>query len=247
MSDTVAPELGSATVPRGLAARVTGVLFAPRATYADVAARPRALGVILVVLTVLVASTMVFMSTDVGRDALLDQQRASVEAWGGTVSAAQEQRLERMAPYAQYLSAGAQIVAIPLAMLVVAGLAFAVFNALLGGDATFKQTFSVVAHSGVVVALQQIFTLPLDYARQSLSSPTNLAIFFPMLDEGTFAARLLGSIDLFRLWWLISVSIGFGVLYRRRTGPIATALLLIYAAIAVTIAAAQFAMAGAGA
>ena len=32
--------------------------------------------------------------------------------------------------------------------VVISGIALAVFNALLGGDATFKQVFAVVVHSG---------------------------------------------------------------------------------------------------
>ena len=99
-----------------------------------------------------------------------------------------------------------------------------VFNAVLGGDATFKQVFSVVAHAGVVSLAQQLFVYPLDYARGSLSSPTNLGVFLPFLDENTFPARLLGAIDLFLIWWMVNLAIGLGVLYKRRTGPIATGI-----------------------
>jgi hypothetical protein len=129
--------------------------------------------------------------------------------------------------------------------LIVAGIAFAVFNAALGGDATFKQAYAVVAHSGIVIAVQQLFVLPLDYVRETLSSPTNLAVFLPFLDENSFAARLLGSIDLFVIWWVINVSIGFAVLYRKRTGPIAATLLVIYVTIGLVIAAVKTALAGA--
>jgi hypothetical protein len=132
-----------------------------------------------------------------------------------------------------------------LIALVIAGIAFAVFNAVMGGDATFKQAYAVVVHSGVVIAVQQLFTLPLDYVRETLSSPTNLAVFLPFLDENTFVARALGSIDLFVIWWSISLAIGFGVLYRRRTGPIATTLLVIYVTIGLVIAAVKTAIAGA--
>jgi hypothetical protein len=50
---------------------------------------------------------------------------------------------------------------------------------------------------------------------------------------------------LFQIWWIVSVSIGLGVLYRKRTGPIATTMLIIYAAIALIIAAIKTAAAGA--
>ena len=124
-------------------------------------------------------------------------------------------------------------------------MALAAFNAGLGGSATFRQVFAIVAHSGIVVAVSQLFNLPLAYARQTMAGAANLAVFAPFLDESSFAARLLGAIDLFLIWWTISLSIGLGVLYRRRTGPIATTLIVIYVAIGVVIAAVKTALSGA--
>ncbi len=245
MADTLAPAASEPAAPLGLAARAFGVLTSPRTTYAAVAARPLALGILAVVLVVVIAATVAFFSTEIGRQALVDQQVRSMEGFGRQVTDAQYQRFEQMAPYAAYFTAGGQLVFLPLSALIVAGLAFAVFNAILGGDATFEQVFAIVAHSGVVLAVQQVFTLPLDYLRESLSSPTTLAVFLPMLDENAFPARLLSSIDLFIIWWTVSLAIGLGVLYRRRTGPIATTMLVVYAVLAVVIALVKSVMSGA--
>ncbi len=45
-----------------------------------------------------------------------------------------------------------------------------IFNVVLGGDATFKQAYAIVAHSQVLLALQQLFILPLNYARETMAS-----------------------------------------------------------------------------
>jgi len=239
----------AATAPaapsKSLIARLIGVLMSPRATYADVVARPRILGALAVVILISSTAVYTFMSTDVGQQAGIDMQVRQMESFGRTMSDAQYQRMEQMAGYSKYFAAGAQLVTLPIMALVVAGIAFAVFNAALGGDATFKQVYAVVAHSGIVIAVQQLFTLPLDYVRETLSSPTNLAVFLPFLDENSFPARLLGSIDLFVIWWSINLAIGLGVLYRKRTGPIATTLLVIYVTIGLVIAAVKTALAGA--
>jgi hypothetical protein len=234
-----------APAPKGLLSRAVGIVLSPQETYADVVTRPRALGILALVLVVVIAATASFMSTEVGRQALVDQQVRSTESFGRTVTDAQYQQFERMAPYAAYITAASQLIFLPVSALVVAGLLFAVFNAILGGDGTFKQVFAVVAHSGVIMALQAAFSMPLDYARQSLSSPTNLAVFLPMLDENSFPARLLGSIDLFVLWWTVSLAIGLGVLYRRKTGSIATGLIIVYVGIALVIALVKAALSGA--
>jgi hypothetical protein len=220
-----------------LPARMEGVIFSPRAAYAAVAARPRVLGALAVVITVIVAATFLFLSTDVGQQASLDDNVRRMEAFGRTVSDAQYAQMERMAPYSRYFAAAFQLISMPILALIVAGLAYAVFNAALGGDAAFKQVYAIVVHSGAIMVVQALFGLPLAYARESLSGTTNLGVFVPFLDENSFAARALGSLDLFLIWWMVSLAIGLGVLYRRRTGPIATTLLVIYAAIGVVIAA----------
>ena len=245
MPQTVAPEATAVTKSLGLPARIIGVLTAPRATYADVAARPRWLGALAFILLIGGAATFVFLSTEVGKQAMFDQQVRMMEGFGIKLNDVAYQRMEQGLSRARYTGPIGQAVGLSVMALIVAGLMMGVFNAIMGGDATFKQVFAIVAHSGIVITLAQLFGLPLAYARETMSSTTNLAVFLPFLDENSFAARFLGSIDLFQVWWIVSLSIGLGVLYRKRTGPIATTTLILYAAIALIIAAIKSAVSGA--
>jgi len=244
VTETRTADAASST-PKSLAARVVGVIISPRDTYANVAAHPRWFGVLAVI--VLIGATGVFalMSTDVGKTAAIDQQVRMMESFGMKLTDAQYARLEQGMNRAPYTGAIGQAITLPLAAAIIAGILLGIFNALLGGDAKFKQVFAVVCHSGVVISLAQIFGLPLAYARESLSSATNLAVFLPFLDESSFAARFLGTIDLFQIWWIVSLSIGLGVLYRKRTAPIAMTMLVVYAVIALVIAAIRTALSGA--
>jgi len=230
---------------RGLAARVVGVLTSPRATYADIAARPHWLGVTIVVMAATILPVMWLLQTDVGRRAGIDMQLQTLESFGRTVTDEEYRQMERMAPYAGYFSAAAQLFAFPLFTLAIAAIAYAIFNGALGADAAFRQVFAVVAHSNVVTGLRTLFSTPLNYARESMSNPTSLAATLPFFEENTFAGRLLGSIDLFFIWWIVSLAIGLGVLYKRRTTPIATSMFVVYGAIALTIAAVRSMLAGA--
>ena len=245
MSQTIAPASLAIAAPQSLPARIIGVPTSPRATYADVAAHPRSLGVLAFVLLVGSIATFAFLSTEVGKQAMFDQQVRMIESFGVKLNDAAYQRMEAGLDRAPYTGALGQAVTIPLLALVIAGIAIGVFNAILGGNATFRQVFAVVAHSGVIITIAQLFGLPLGYARETMSSTTNLAVFLPFLDENSFAARFLGSIDLFQIWWIVTLSIGFGVLYRRRTGPIATTMLIVYDTIALVIAAIRSALSGA--
>jgi len=213
-----------------------GVVFSPADTFRGVAAHPRWLGVFVVVLGISAALWFWFAGTEVGQQALLDQQIRRTESMGGTVTDEQYQGFERMMPMMKYIIVGSQLIAAPVITFILAGILYAVFTAGLGGGGTFKQVLAIVTHSGVISLLQAIFTIPINYARQSMSSATNLGVFLPMLDEGSLPARFLGVIDLFIVWWLLVLAIGMGVLYRRRTTPIFSTFLGIYVAIAAVVA-----------
>jgi Yip1-like protein len=227
----------AAPASKSLAARLLGVLFAPRATYAVIAARPRWLGALAFVVIVGAAGTFTFLSTEIGQQAMMDQQVRMMESFGVKLNDAAYDRMEASLNTARYTGALGQAITVPVMGLIIAGIMLGVFNAALGGDGTFKQVYSIIAHSAVVLTVSQLFGLPLAYARETMSGATNLAVFTPFLDENSFAARALGSIDLFILWWIVSFSIGLGVLYKKRTGPIATSLIVVYVAIGLIIAA----------
>jgi hypothetical protein len=63
--------------------------------------------------------------------------------------------------------------------------------------------------------------------------------------ESSFVARLIGAIVLFRLWWIVNLAIGVGVLYKRKTSPVVWTMLAVYAVIALIIASIGSAVSGA--
>jgi hypothetical protein len=227
-----------------LFARFWGILTAPRETFADVAAGSRWFGMMALVLVISAVCTGGFFSTEVGQTAWLDQAVESTRQSGREMPEAQWATMQKIASYMGPIYAVSTLVIAPLIWLVVTGILFAVFNAALGGTATFRQLYAVFVHSTAVTVVQQLFVTPLNYVRETMSSATNLAVFLPMLDEGSFLAKLLGMVDLFLIWWVIVLSIGLAVLFKRKTGPIAAGLFIVYAVIAV-IAAAFFGRGGA--
>ena len=227
---------------KSLPARVVGVFVSPRATYADVAARPRWLGVLIISTLIVSGGYFAFLSTEVGKTAVLDQQTQVLESFGVKLNDQAYERMEAGIENARYTTAASQVVGVPLVSAIIAGILLGIFNALLGGDAKFKQVFAIVTHSGLITALQTAFSLPLDYLRETMTSPTSLGVFLPFLEENSFLARLLGSIDLFQIWGTLSLAIGLGVLYKRRTSPIAWTMLLVYFVTVAGIAAIRSAL-----
>src|SRR5262249_2789229 len=124
----------------------------------------------------------------------------------------------------------------PIVATIFAGILFAIFNAALGGEASFKQVYAVITHAGVVSVLGAVFGGTVNYFRQRMENITNLGSLVPMLPEKAFVVNFLSAIDVFLVWWLVVLAIGLAVLYRRRTQPIAIALLSLYGVIAIAIA-----------
>jgi hypothetical protein len=142
-----------------------------------------------------------------------------------------------MAGYMGYITGVSTLVMGPVITLILAAVAFLIFGVFTGGDAKFRQVFAVVVHAGVIPLLGQLVTTPLNYLRETFDSPMNLAVFFPMLPEGGFLAKVLGTFDVFRVWWVLALSIGLAVLYKKKTSSVAILLFVIYTVIAVGFAA----------
>ena len=246
MPDTLSTPSGiGPAAPTGLAARIAGVIFSPGETYRSIAAHPRVLGVLAVTTIVMAAAVFAFLSTEVGQNATLDQQMQIMDTLRIDLPDEVYDQIEARAPMARFWTPGGFLVTVPLISTVVAGIMLLIFNVVLGGDATFKQAFAIVAHTEILIVLQQLFILPLNYGRETMASATTLAVFLPMLDASGFFARFLGWIDLFRIWYLVSLAIGAAVLYKRKSGPIAWTLLGLYVLFALVVAAALTAFAGA--
>jgi hypothetical protein len=220
-----------------LFSRFVGILTAPRATYERVVARPTWLGMYLLTAVIIAFGAALPMTTDAGKQAAVDQQVSQMEGFGMQVSDEQYAQMLKGTAIMPYMTAGGVLVGTLVMLLIMAAILWAIFNAALGGDATYKQILAVLVHASVVSAAGQLFTGPLNYFRGAVTSATNLSVLLPMIEETSFLGRLAGAIDLFLIWWLVVLAIGLGVLYRRKTQPIAYTLFGIYAVIALGIAA----------
>lgn len=232
MADSPTP---TTSAPASLASRLIGVLFSPAQAYASVAAHPRALGALTVVVLIVGLTQGAFFATAVGQEVLLDQQVRTLESFGVTITDQMYTGMEAGLSRAPYTTAVSQAVFLPATATIIAGVLMGLFSLLMGGAATFRQVYAIVAHSGAIIALQSIFSIPLSYARGAFAG-ANLAVFVPMLEENSFVVRFLGAVDLFVIWWAISLAIGIGVLYRRRAGGIATGLVGVYVLLALVLA-----------
>lgn len=215
--------------------RLTGVLWRPRATMAEVVRHPVFMTAWIVVALVVAACGSALLSTRVGRQALVDERVRVVEALGGRVDDAAYAALQANPPLLVYLTSGGRLLLTPPVTLLVA-LGLMLLAASGGTRIRYVVALAIAVHANVVLALQQIVATPLHYVRESLTSPTNIAGLLPMLEEGSWPARLFGAVDVFGLWWMWVLSVGLAAATGMPSRRLLWKLLIAYVAIAAVVA-----------
>jgi len=233
---TPAITTATAPAPKSLAARLIGVFTSPRDTFASVATAPKWFGMLALTTVVVAIFSALPMTTEAGRQAAIDQQVTQMQSFGMTVNDQMYAQLEKGAGRMPYMTGASVLVVSPIFAAIIAGILFAIFNAAMGGEASFKQVFAVLAHAGAITMLSTAFSGTVNYFRGSMGSVANLGALLPMLPENSFSGRLLSMVDVFLIWYIVVLAIGLAVLYRRRTQPIAISLLSVYAVIAIVVA-----------
>jgi Yip1-like protein len=226
---------------QGLIARAIGIITSPKATYEAVVRSPRPFGILLLCAVIIGLAQTIPQLTERGRQAALEMQVQQSERWSGKpVTDEQYRAMEQWGRIGAYVGGVFVLVGLTVWCLLQSAIYWAVFNALLGGTATFKQVLAVVNHSLVIGALGIVISAPimLYQGTMSVGGPFNFGALMPMLDEAGFLARFLGIVNVFTIWGLIVLAIGLGVLYRRKTANIAIGLFLAFGIIGAAFIAA---------
>jgi Yip1 domain len=223
--------------------RVAGVVLRPRSTLAELVHRSVWVDTWLFILIVVGVCAGVFLRTDIGRQAVIDERVRVIETFGGAVTDADYATLQARPPWWVYFISGGRLLLTPAVTLLVATACWAVARAE-GIEARFTQALAVVVHASVVLVIGQLIATPLHYVRESLTSPLNFATVLPGMDEGTLPARFFGSMDLFAVWWLALIVIGLAVLTRRGTRRYAVSAAAVYLVFAAVMAGVSAALGG---
>jgi hypothetical protein len=234
-----------------LTARVVGVIRRPRSAFSSIAAAPDWAGVLVLTTFVTFASSAGFLSTNIGRQALVDQWERTATAFGQPIDDAKYAAMEARAADGALGLEYAAVTALVSGPVLAFGLSALLFVMLSRRQtpagsaprASYRQVLSIVCYAGVILALRQLIAAPVDYVRETIASPTSLVQFFTMLDEASPLARFLGVVDLLVVWWIVVLAIGMSVLYRQRTRRLALMFAGAYLAIAL-LAALAMAMSG---
>ncbi len=226
-----APPVEGPPAPGSFPSRFAGVFFSPRETFADMARNPGFIAplIALIVSSVAVAETML---AKIGMERIV---RMSIE---------QSKRASSMTPeqMQQAVEQGARIGSIlvhlsgllggPIFMAIVAGIGLLIVNGIFGAQANFKTAFSISCYADLVAVLSALMALAViffgdpEHFNAQNPVPSNVGFFLNPLETSKPLMALASSFDIFSLWFMALLGIGFSEATRRKAK--ALSVFLVY-------------------
>lgn len=206
----------------GPLARLTGTLLSPGETFADINRKPTWIAPMIIAILTVLASTLFFQwRVNPDWDSIMRNQiKKRMEKSNQSLT---EEQMEQQVAFAKGIAKFSPIIGAvftPIFYVVLAGI-FALGLMFIQAKTTFKKILSVVAWSsaatGIVATLVTMASLmvrdqeslrSMDPTQSGGIVPSNLAAFLPS-DTSAVILAVAGSLDIFTIWILILLIIGF--------------------------------------
>ena len=194
-------------------ARIIGVFFSPKATFEDIVRKPSWM-LPLLILTILSVAVSVSINQRINWREFMSQQIEKSSQASQLSAEQKQQRIEaggKFAPISTYVFGTLGPV---LLVLCVGLLMWGAFSLLGGASTNFSTAFSITSHAFLTSLVSSpLFILILylkPYGTADLDNPVaaNLAALLPD-DAAKWLVALCKSVDLFAIWTLILLAIGF--------------------------------------
>lgn len=201
-----------------------GVYFSPSETYTSLNEKPDWLIplLLLALFTVIMVFLMAPYLKEAQIEAMMDRGLSQNEAYD---------RIEKIPSIFQYLSPIFGGISAFIVSFIIAGAFYIVFNFILGGESSYKKVLSIYSYTALAVTfIGMLIKTPLILAKHSVKVQTSLAAFLSPDMEKQFFYKLLAKFDIFIIWELILLMIGFGVIYRFSRGKSATGVFSLWGA-----------------
>lgn len=221
-TENVAP----APAPKNFFSRLSGVYFAPGETFAEIGRAPRVVAPIIALALLTLVSVYIFFDR-VPMNRMMEQRiEQAVESGQMTPEQAEQQR-EGMKKAAPFMKIGAPFFAaifIIIVTLIIAGLA-KLASMMMGIDNNFMPLWAVAVYATLAVSIvSTILFIILVFLKSpdeiDMENPvgSNLAALLTMAGVTglpRFLKSLLTYVDLFFIWKMVLLAIGFAAVSRK--------------------------------
>jgi Yip1 domain len=192
--------------------RLAGVFFEPKKAFADIAARPRWIVPLLLMIVAGIGITTLYSQTGVMRIAA-EQQMANNPQIQQLPADQRAQAMERGMKIGAIIGYCIPIL-IPVFYLIMALVLWAIVSGILSAPIRFGQVFAIVTYAqmpGLLMSILTVVVLQLKGAADfNLQNPLvfNPGAFMDQQSSSKFVYSLASSLDLFTIWILLLVATG---------------------------------------
>jgi hypothetical protein len=221
------PEVPAQSFPE----RLMGVFISPGETFADVARKPGfwAPMITLVVAAVAVTETMLWK---IGMEHIVRMQLEQSSRASSMSPEQMDQAVHQGAKFGAIIAHVAGFVAVPIFLLVLAGLGILVVNVIFGARANFKTVLSLVSYANLVsllgslMALAVIFFGDPDQFNSQNPMPSNVGYFLRPTQVSKPLYAVASSADFLTVWMIILLGIGLSKGTEGKVKP--TSIILVF-------------------
>ena len=207
--------------------RVIGVLIEPSETFASIARQPDWLVPLIILLVISAIGGVIFAQ----RVDFVTPVRESMEERGAPAAS-----IDTAAKWTGAISkvfAYANPVVVTIFLLIISGVLLLAFRAL-GGEGTFRQAFAATTYASMPTVIKSILVTIIVAMKSGVTGVdipvilrSNLA-FLVTMKEHPMAFAILSSLDIFTIWWLVLLSIGFAYLSKFSKAKSATIVVTLW-------------------
>jgi hypothetical protein len=215
-----APE---ATTPISPIGRIVGVFTSPKQTFTSIAEKPSWVApmLLMMILAIIVGS---LLNSKMNWNEYIRHKAEENPRFAAMSEEQKDQALVGQVKFWKGFSYGIGAVAIPISILIFAGIYTIAFNLFRGAGVRYGQSFAITTHAFLPSAITSILAmiiLPLktygDVDPENIVA-TSLKAYLPETAPKPLLA-LGGSFELFWIWCLVLVAIGFAAANPRKVKP----------------------------
>jgi len=213
---TMSTEVAMDEPPKSFFQRLVGVFVSPGATFADVARKPDFIVPLIVLVVLTVTGTELFLAK-IGLEPVV---RWALEHSSRTSSMSPDQiqqTVARMVPIQAGFTHVFGVLWVPLVALVVAAVGMVSVNSIFGGQISFRTAYSIACYAYLVNIIYYLLGMVMTFlgdpehiiSNPQNPTPTSLGFFLNPLESSKPMLAVAGSVEIFTLWYLVLLGIGF--------------------------------------
>lgn len=211
--------------PKSFVERLAGVFVAPSETFEDIVRAPDILAPLALGVIASVAFVEVMLAK-IGIERIIRIQLAQSSRASSMTPEQMDQAVSQGAKFGAIFTHIIGVLGPPIFLLIIAAVGLGIVSAIFGAKTKFSTAFSVTCYANLVNLLGAVMGIVFmlfgdpEHFNPNTPVPTSLGFFLDQAHTSKPLFALASSLDLFSLWLMALLGIGFSAVTRRQAKPL---------------------------